>query len=198
MMPKALRIIRDEHQALAAILHALRRTVTDLRDQSAGQGAKPNHEALRALLFYIDAYPERLHHPKETEHLFQRLRLRSGEASAVLDRLDRDHARGEAEILRLQHQLLELEMLGEGRLPAFAEAVELFCDRYREHMHVEEHEILPLAQRVLTADDWAVIDAAFESNRDPLLGHAPEAEFAGLFRRIVNLLPPPLGLGPEA
>lgn len=191
MMPSALTIIRNEHQALAAILHALRRTVTDIRDRAA----KPNFEVLRALMFYIDAYPERLHHPKETKHLFKRLRERSGEATAVLDKLDQDHHRGEQEILRLEHQLLEFEMLGASRLPAFAAAVELYCDRYMEHMHTEEHEVLPLARQVLTEPDWAAINAEFEANRDPLTGHKPEKEFELLFSRIANLLPPPLGLG---
>ncbi|MEX8518348.1 MAG: hemerythrin domain-containing protein [Leptothrix sp. (in: b-proteobacteria)] len=194
MIPSALTIIRNEHQAIAAVLHALRHTVNDI----AEHGRKPNFEVLRALLFYIDAYPERLHHPKESEHLFKRLRERSGEISEVLDRLDRDHDKGEQEILRLEHQLLEVEMLGAGRMPAFVAAVELFCDRYREHMHIEEQEVLPLARRVLTEADWAVINAAFDANRDPLTGHKPEQEYEDFLRRIVNLLPAPLGLGPAA
>jgi len=192
MTPSALTIIRDEHQAIAAILHALRYTVHGIRDH----GAKPDFQALRALIFYIDAYPERLHHPKETDHLFKRLRERSSESGAVLDQLDHDHERGEQAILRLEHQLLEYEMLGERRLPAFAAAVDLYCDRYVEHMQIEEQQILPLAMKVLTAQDWAAINAEFEANRDPLTGHKPEQEFAALFSRIVNLLPPPLGLGP--
>jgi hemerythrin-like domain-containing protein len=192
MTPSALTIIRNEHQAIAAILHALRRTVGDIRDR----GAKPNFEVLRALMFYIDAFPERLHHPKETDHLFKRMRQCHGEAGKVLDRLAQDHEKGEHEILRLEHQLLEYEMLGESRLPAFAAAVELYCDRRMEHIHTEEHEVLPLAQKLLTDEDWTTINAAFESNRDSLTGHKPEKEFEALFSRIANLLPPPLGLGP--
>lgn len=192
--PSALTIIRAEHQALAAILHALRHTLCDIRDH----GARPNFEVLRSLLFYVDAYPERLHHPKETDHLFKRLRERSSEAAEVLDRLDLDHASGEQAILSLEHQLLEYEMLGETRLADFAAAVELFCDRYMAHMHLEELEILPLARHVLTEEDWLSINAAFEANRDPLTGHKPEKAFEALFSRIVNLLPAPLGLGAAA
>lgn len=187
-----LDIIRNEHQAIAAVLHALRHTVRDIRDR----GTRPDLEVLRSLLFYIDAFPERLHHPKESEVLFTRLRQRSHEIDGILERLDRDHDKGEQAILRLEHQLLEVEMLGAGRLPAFIDAVEQFCDRYREHMHVEEHEVLPLAARVLTDADWREIDAAFQSNRDPLTGHHPEQEYEALLARIVNLLPAPLGLGP--
>jgi hypothetical protein len=65
-------------------------------------------------------------------------------------------------------------------------------------MAIEEHEILPLAERVLTADDWAELDAAFETNRDPLTGHEPDDEYRALFTRIVSLVPAPIGLGEAA
>jgi hemerythrin-like domain-containing protein len=68
-------------------------------------------------------------------------------------------------------------------------------DFYFEHMTLEEKQVLPLAERVLTAQDWAELDAAFAANRDPLTGHEPEDEYRALFSRIVNALPAPLGLG---
>ena len=55
-------------------------------------------------------------------------------------------------------------------LEPFAAAVERFAGRYRAHMDKEERQIMPLAQRVLTAQDWAEIEAAFASHRDPLAG----------------------------
>lgn len=193
MAASALQIIRAEHQALAAVLDALRRTVNDIRERLV----PPNFEALRALLFYIDAFPERLHHPKETEHLFRRLRQRVPAAGPVLDRLEHEHVQGEHAIRRLEHELLEYEMLGPHRLPPFAASLAQFCDRYLEHMWTEEREVFPLAQQHLTPEDWADIDAAFAANHDPLAGHSPAGEFEGLFHRIVRLLPPPLGVGPE-
>jgi hemerythrin-like domain-containing protein len=190
----ALTIIRDEHQAIAAVLHALTHMVRGIREA----GARPDFAALRALIFYIDAYAERLHHPKESDQLFRRLRERSGAAGAILDQLDAEHARGEGETLQLEHLLLEYEMLGATRFAAFDAGLSAFAKHYLEHMRTEEERVLPLARDVLTADDWAGIDAAFAANRDPLTGHPPEQEFAALFHRIVNLLPPPLGVGPAA
>ena len=61
----------------------------------------------------------------------------------------------------------------------------------------EEKELLPLAEKYLTAGDWKAIDAAFSGNTDPLLGEVPGEDYRKLFRRIVNLAPPPIGLGPE-
>ena len=62
-------------------------------------------------------------------------------------------------------------------------------------MAMEEKEILPLAERVLTKQDWADLDEAFSTNRDPLTGHEPEEDYRLLFTRIVNAVPAPIGLG---
>jgi hemerythrin-like domain-containing protein len=194
MHARALDVIRDEHRALAGMLTALRTLVRDIRER----GAKPDLAVLRAIVYYVHAFPERLHHPKETEVLFRALRARSDEAGAVLDSLDADHGRGEAEVMRLAMALLEYEQLGDAREAAFAEAVERYVEAYLKHMTIEERDVLPLAERVLTADDWRAIDAAFAANRDPLTGHAPSDEFRALFSRIVHLAPAPVGLGPPA
>ena len=45
----------------------------------------------------------------------------------------------------------------------------------------------------LTAEDWREIDAAFSGNADPLVGESAGADYEALFRRIVNLAPPPIG-----
>jgi hemerythrin-like domain-containing protein len=194
MHARALDVIRDEHRALAGMLTALRTLVRDVRER----GTRPDFAVLRAIVFYIHAFPERLHHPKETDVLFRALRARSGEAAAVLDALDADHARGEESVMRLAMALLEYEQLGDARAAAFAEAVERYVDAYLRHMTIEERDILPLAERVLTATDWTAIDAAFAANRDPLTGHAPSDEFRALFSRIVHLAPAPVGLGAPA
>jgi hemerythrin-like domain-containing protein len=191
MRHPSLKIIHDEHAALAAML----RTLSGLVAQHKRDGTLPDFHALRAILFYIDEFPERLHHTKESTLLFPKIRERSADAGAVLDRLDRDHDRGEAAIRELEHALLAFEMMGEPRREAFEHATQRYIDFYLEHMNIEESEILPLAERVLREEDWAGLDAAFAANRDPLTGHEPSDEYRDLFSRIVRLVPAPLGLG---
>ena len=91
--------------------------------------------------------------------------------------------------------MLAFEVLGEPRRTAFEHAVQGYVDFYLRHMALEESDVLPAAQRVLTAADWELIDAAFAANRDPLTGHAPEDLYRPLFSRIVNRAPSPVGLG---
>jgi len=192
MSHESLRIIREEHQALAAMLRSMALLLAEHRKR----GTSPDFGVLRAMLFYLDEFPERLHHTKESELLFPKVRVRTGDLADVLDKLDHDHERGEQAIRALEHALLAYEMMGESRREAFEQALARYTDAYLSHMRIEEQDVLPLAQRVLTEADWNELDAAFATNRDPLTGHKPEAAYEGLFTRIVNALPAPLGLGP--
>ncbi len=116
----------------------------------------------------------------------------------MLDLLDADHASGERSIRDLEHAVLGFEMMGEPRRQAFEEAAECHMSFYLAHMGMEEQQILPLAEQVLTEEDWAELDPAFSGNCDPLAGHGPEADYRALFARIVNSVPAPIGLGPRA
>ena len=191
MTHATIRIIREEHAALSAML----RSILLLLAQHRRQGTLPDFAALRAMLFYVDEFPEKRHHRKETELLFPKLRARTPLSRDVLDHLDGDHASGERSIRDLEHALLGFEMIGEPRRQAFEEATERYVSFYLAHMAMEEQQILPLAEQVLTDDDWADLDEAFSANRDPLTGHEPEADYRALFTRIVNMVPAPIGLG---
>lgn len=185
------RIIRNEHSALAAML----RSVVLLLAQHRREGSLPDFGALRAMLFYVDEFPEKRHHRKETELLFPKLRARTPLSRELLDRLDDDHGRGERRIRNVEHALLAFEMMGESRRKAFEQTFEHYADFYLAHMALEEREILPLAERVLTPEDWAELDEAFCTNRDALTGCDPDAEYQTLFTRIVNAVRAPIGLG---
>ena len=191
MRHHALDVIRDEHQALAAML----RSLSMLLQQARREKQLPPFDVLRAMMFYIDEFPERLHHTKESELLFPKLRERAPEMGEVLDRLDRDHATGERAIRDLEHALLAFEVMGESRREAFEQATERYINAYLDHMAREETDVLPAAKRLLTEADWTELDAAFAANKDPLTGHEPEDGYRSLFRKIVNSAPAPIGLG---
>jgi hemerythrin-like domain-containing protein len=194
MNPLTLSVLRDEHSALAAMLRSVLLLLADHRQR----GTLPDFSVLRAMLFYLDEFPEKRHHRKETELLFPKLRARTPLARPILDNLDQDHACGERRIRDLEHALLAFELMGESRREDFEQAMARYVEFYLAHMALEEREILPLAERVLTADDWRELDAAFSTNRDPLTGHDAEQAYRELFTRIVNLAPAPIGLGPAS
>ncbi|MEL4177592.1 hemerythrin domain-containing protein [Roseateles sp. PN1] len=191
--PLTLKVIQDEHSALAAML----RTIPLLLAEQRRHGVLPDFGALRAMLFYVDEFPERLHHPKESLLLFPKLRARAPEVRGVLDKLDEDHRRGEHAIRELEHALLAYEMMGEARRAAFEEKAQHYVKCYLQHMEIEEREVLPLALKMLNNADWAELDDAFAANQDPLAGHAPSQDYVQLFQKVLAALPAPLGLGPS-
>ena len=193
-MAKTLDIIRDEHRSIAAILHGMEYLVERVRARKA----KIDPRVFRAMIYYLDTFSERMHHPKEDRFLFSAMRGRGAEAAAVVADLEKEHAAGGDTLRRLEQCLMRYEEGGEKEFSAFADAVAKFVRQYRDHMYKEESVAFPLAQRLLSESDWQAIDRAFAENRDPLAADRDTRDFEKLFDRIVNLAPPPIGLGPEA
>ena len=185
-----LQIIRDEHAALAAVLRSLAMVL------ERGPLDEPERffDVVRAMLFYIDEFPERLHHPKESDLLFPKLARVAPELMPVIERLELDHMKGELRVRGLQHLLLAWELIGESRRANFLDSAREYVRFYLEHMFIEETEILPAAERLLTPLDWEQLDAAFLSSRDPLAGGPREPCYDRLFTRIVMTTPAPIGV----
>ncbi|WP_151445635.1 hemerythrin domain-containing protein [Lacisediminimonas profundi] len=187
----AVRLIRDEHSRLAAVIHGM----LHLTRQMAKTKVAPDLKVLRAMLFYISEYPERLHHPKEDQFLFARLRDRTHDFDGALDKLEAQHAQGEALVHKLEHMLIRLEFAGEQAYVPFMEMVEQYAEFYFGHMRVEEETIIPGAEQQLDQADWAAIGNAFAANTDPLEKKDLKGDFERLFTLIVNIAPAPIGLG---
>ncbi len=86
-MHTAMRILRDEHRSIAAVLQALQHLARDAVDPAV----RPGFDVFRAMIHYIDTFPERLHHPKEDRYLFARLESRAPEARPLLEDLRAEH-----------------------------------------------------------------------------------------------------------
>ncbi len=194
MSHAASRIIREEHAAHAAMFKAM----LGLLAQHRREGTLPDFSTLRAMQFYVDEFPEKRHRCKESELLIPKLRARTPLSRDLLDRLEDDHVRGEWKMRNVERALHAFEMLGEPRRRAFETAIESYVDFYFAHMAVEEREILPLAEQVLTEDDWKELDQAFGSNHDPLTGQEGDREYAGAFVRIAAALTTPAAPGVAA
>ena len=187
---EAIRILMDEHQSLAAIIHAIR---VMLHDIGAGK-LQPDFRLFAAMVHYLDAYAEQRHHPRE-DPLFIRLARRSQDAADALARLGEQHAAAPARIAVLQ-QALDHYVADPARFKAFEKAFEDYAEFYRNHIMLEESAVLPLLRTHLDAADWAAAEAEFQADmasRD-LAAHE---DFAGLFSKLVACAPAPIGFGPR-
>lgn len=189
-MHKANSIIREEHRSLSAVLSGL----CELARMAQAPGVRPQFEVFRAMLYYIDTFPEREHHPKEDSHLFARLAKRTPDAAALIDALRAEHSQGAVLVRDLERALHEMELTWPRGAAAFEEAVKSYAQFHWNHMRREETELLPLAERVFSEQDWGDMAAAFEANNEPL-GDLRTTDFKALFQRILNLAPAPIGLG---
>lgn len=184
-------IIRREHAAVSAVL----RSILPMVEQAGEDPPERFFDVLRAMLFYIDEFPEQRHHPKESNLLFPRLAAAAPELMPVIERLERDHLQGEAKVRELQHLLLAWELIGDSRRAAFVAGATEYVRFYQEHMRTEEVQLLPAAERLLSAAAWAEIDRAFAQDGDPLAGAPRDPNYDRLFTRIVLAAPAPVGLG---
>ena len=182
MQPVAIRIIREEHTAIVAVLHSLEYVVRNLEE-----GAEPNFQLLNAMLEYIVEYPERCHHPKENRYLFKILKERNPSAGQLIAQLESEHARGDELLKSLSQALARYRSVGRSALRPFAEAVSAYTEFHWQHMTKEEDVLLPIAKRSLSDSDWQEIADAFLQNDNPLIGLRPKEHFAQLFDRILNL-----------
>lgn len=181
----AFQIIRDEHAAVSTMLRSMARLI----DRGPGDAPETFFDVLRAMLFYIDEFPERRHHPKESDLLFPKIARHLPELMPVIRRLETDHLQGEARVRELQHLLLAWELLGDSRREAFVSAAQAYVRFYLDHMRTEEVQLLPAAERDLPEADKAELDAAFRHERDPLAGGESLPNYDRLFARVLMKVP---------
>jgi len=187
MAIRAIGIIRDEHRSLAAVMHAWLHALATARDE----GTAIDPALMPAIVRYLKHFPDKLHHPKENQHLFRRLRERTVSCNDELDELERQHELDHQMVARLERQVEALPMVrAEGRQRAIREledAVAHYAAFLWRHLELEESVILPAAERYLLPEDWRAIDEAFTENRDPMFRGDSDKTYRKLFSRIVNL-----------
>lgn len=185
---RAIAIIRDEHRSMAAALHAW----TQLLAAARRSRKTPDASAMRAIVLYLRNFPVALHHPKEEDYLFRKLRERTNLVDAELDELERQHLRDRALVAELETCVEAVAAAGKEAPPLEAiAALEAAVGRYAEfhwdHMGREEAVILPAAQQHLTAQDWESINQAFERDPHIRLGGETDVQYHHLIARIVRL-----------
>jgi len=189
-MNQAIMILKNEHRSISAVISGLKE-LARMADEAT---ERPDFRVFRAMLRYIDEYPERQHHPKEDRYLFARLLARAPSAQPLIDKLQSEHVDGVRRIRELERSMLFLEDRWPVGVREFRRLVDEYAHFHWDHMRKEEDEILPLAVLHLSADDWEAIEKAFAGNDDPI-ADLREKDFHVLFSRIVSLAPAPVGLG---
>lgn len=124
--------------------------------------------AIEAVLkYFIEAAPN--HHADEEQDLFPRV-LRAAEGSAdraaafdLVSHLMVEH-RDMEEVWDRVHEALTALLSGEST-ELDAQLVKDFSRIYADHIHREENQLLPLAQKLLKYPDWVALGTAMAARR---------------------------------
>lgn len=184
-MSRAINLIREEHRSLSAVLRGL----THVVEQAQNAGTRPDTAVMRAILSYLREFPQELHHPKEEDYLFRKLREKTGEFDGQMDTLCQQHVQEPQLIAKLEAAVHAAESSVPNNMADVLAAAERLVSHVRKHMGMEEALLMPAACRLLTEADWQEIEKAFLENGDPRFGAETDDEFRTLFARIVNAFP---------
>jgi hemerythrin-like domain-containing protein len=188
---RVLDTLREEHCSLTTVLALLEKLLHDVAELKS----EPDFVLLSSALYYIDDFPERVHHPKEDEHIFACLRKRTAAYNEILDRLQAEHIRSSSLAGIVERALVHYQGGAPEGLERLRSAVSAYSALLTDHMRKEE-QLFESARDHLTEEDWFAIAAAFEADLDPLAADAARQEFRRLRARIMSMLPRKMRIAP--
>ena len=171
--------IHVDHGAMVRLL--------DILDTQLGvfyRGQTPDYELMLDIMRYMLNYPDIAHHPAE-ELIFERLLVYAPALSPQVMRLYREHA-GLHEAGQQFEQLLQTIVGGNAILPReqLEQAGRDYVDVLREHIWLEEAEVLHTAERVFRPRDWREIEQSFPKIVDPLTSETLLRQYRSLYRHL--------------
>jgi len=178
-MHEILEALRQEHRNIASLLKTLEWQVAEFE-----RGKEPDYDVIGATLDYFQDFPDLFHHPKE-DLVYAKLSERDAATAARIGDLHRTHEElgvRAREFARGVQAVLDEE--GPPRR-TFAYRARRFIELQREHLDREEAEFFPVADKTLTAEDWAELKARMTSGEDPLFGDKVTAKYDRLRRMIL-------------
>lgn len=182
-MSDTIALWHAEHKHFARLLDLLEQQVVAFH---ADDG--PNYELMLDVVSYLRYYPDRLHHPRE-DVAFARLSERDPRLKPLVDQLQQEHrvivAAG-TELLAYLQQVVDDVVVERARVEAAAATYLVY---YRRHLALEDRDLVPRAEKLLTPQDWEAVVAAVPAGADPLFGENFEPRYRELRRQIALATP---------
>ncbi len=162
--------------------HILRKlNLLELQYLDMCRGKIPDYSLMRSIIVYIQEYPEKIHHPLE-DMIFSILIERVDDVEFVQE-LITEHTQLEVVTRRLRETL---ESLSNGIVSTeeLEQQLSEFLVGQRQHIYLEEAEVYPLVQSVLTKEDWKKLHSAVPVLDEPLFGRRTRQDYERLYREI--------------
>ena len=177
-MSDSIAIWQAEHRHFARLLDLLEQQVAAFHADS-----QPNFELMLDLVSYLRYFPDRYHHARE-DVAFARMAERDPQIKPVVDQLLQEHrviAAAGTELLKYLEQVVDDVVVERARVEAAAATYLVY---YRRHLAMEDRDMVPRAEQMLTEQDWKDVMAAVPPGADPLFGEDPDQRYRELRRQI--------------
>lgn len=177
-MSDSISMWHAEHRHFSRLLDLLERQVTAFHADD-----QPNFELMLDLVSYLRYFPDRYHHPRE-DVAFARMAERDPLIKPIVDQLSQEHrviAAAGSELLEYLQQVVDDVVVERAKVEAAAATYLVY---YRRHLALEDRDIVPRAEQLLTPQDWQAVVAAIPPRADPLFGEDFEERYRELRRQI--------------
>ena len=177
-MSDTIEMWHAEHRHFSRLLDLLEQQVIAFHADN-----QPNFELMLDVVSYLRYYPDRYHHRRE-DAAFARLAEHAPQMKPAIDQLLQEHrviAAAGTELLKYLDQVVDDVVVERAKVEAAAATYLVY---YRRHLALEERDVVPHAERLLTAQDWEAVVAAVPAGPDPLFGEDFDARYRELRRQI--------------
>ncbi|USD65733.1 hemerythrin domain-containing protein [Vibrio sp. SCSIO 43136] len=170
--------IRREHGYMMRLLAILRKKLNALKNEEP-----INYSLVKEVVDYLCNHSERTHHPKED--ILYLYYLEKYPDAAEVANLEADHG----DLANLTHEFLDtIEMiLQDAVVPQdiFIQKLEEFIAKQKQHLELEEQQILPKIADVFTTEDWQYVESKWHAEEDdPLFGDTIADRYKQLAERV--------------
>ena len=156
--------IRREHGYMTRLLAVLRGQHHRLQSEE-----KVNYALIKEIVDYLSSHSEAIHHPKE-DLIYHHYVEKYGDDKHIAD-LAQDHVA----LSEKTHQFLHiLEMILQDAIvpqEIFMDQLADFIVSQKQHLELEEREIIPLINKTFVLEDWQHVEKQWTKNEDdPVFG----------------------------
>ncbi|GAB6261482.1 hemerythrin domain-containing protein [Photobacterium sp. CCB-ST2H9] len=170
--------IHTEHGYISRLLRLLRTKLTAIRE-----GHEVNYQLIRDIVTYLQNQAEHYHHPKE-DVIYHYYINHYGNEQRILD-LEAEHLELAALTAEFAETVDMILMDAVIPLDVFADKLNVFVERQKQHLEMEEKQVFPAIRKRFTSADWAAVESEYQDClSDPLFGQEVSAQYRELARRL--------------
>jgi hemerythrin-like domain-containing protein len=177
-MSDSIALWHAEHRHFSRLLDLLERQVAAFHTDD-----QPNFELMLDLVSYLRYFPDRYHHAREDVG-FTLMAKRDPQLKPMVEQLLQEHrviAAAGTELLKYLQQVVDDVVVERAKVEAAAATYLVY---YRRHLALEDRDIVPRAEQLLTPQDWEEVMAAVPPGADPLFGEDCDVRYRELRRQI--------------